>query len=109
MTKTTKIKIVGPEYYGAPYPEFTAEAINESQFEHDCRYKEADVRIEWPDDGSPIAKIEWVSQKAAYPSDKFEAEVLRALNANGFPERCDVIIKFRSRDDNDFIVRKLKS
>ena len=86
------ISVNGPEYRGAPYPEFDPLKINESAFEDDLRGKEWAAYI---CDG--VGYVKWLSQLEEHATDKWDAEVMRAFKANGLKNSA-IHVCFGSRD-----------
>ena len=87
--------VIGPEYWGASYPEFQPCAINEEKFEKACRYKNFLFCF---DERTQSVKVNWVSQEECDPHQKFDAELIRCFTEIGVSGRISV--KLRNRDGN---------
>lgn len=91
--KTITIDVSGPEYRGAPYPEFDKMCINESRFDDELRAKEWNAYIE-----NGVGYVKWLSQEGEDPTDSWETEVKRAFQANGLKSGACIEVTFGSRD-----------
>lgn len=90
-------RVNGKAHANAPVPEFVACAINESEFEHDCRVKSCTIDL---DEVENRVTIDWTSQGDCTEHMRFLQEILRcfreALRFDG-----DIHVHICSRHDED--------
>ena len=84
--------VAGPLYRGAAYPKFDPAAINESEFEDECRHKE--VNWELDEDKNELA-IDWLTQESADKHTLLWKEVKRCLEHIGFDGQVNLTLTSR--------------
>lgn len=88
--------VAGPDYRGAPYPDFDAAKINESMFADELRYKSYNFDFrQGRKSGGDELTIRWVSQGWT-ETDTFVREVRRCLMYIGFVGRVKILMCQRS-------------
>ena len=76
----------------APSPELDELSVNESRFEHECRFKSYSMFIE-----EGVGHVSWISQESSRPTEDWTNEVKRAFIANGLQTGSSIHVKFGSR------------
>ena len=87
----------GPEYRGAPAPQFNPYAINEAEFEDNLRFK--DYEIEFCPKTQDV-NITWKSQNDCTVHDRFDIELIRVFK-NVMQISGNINITLCSRDYPD--------
>lgn len=94
--KSVNIKVVGPDYRGAPQPMFQERAFNESKILDGERAKECRVYF---DTEKNVGTVEWLTQESEKISPEFLKETLRVFKANGVPRGSKIEIYYGVRDN----------
>ena len=93
--KSVNIKVIGPDYRGAPQPKFSEKCFNESMILDGERAKECRVYF---DTEKNVGRVEWLTQESEKISPEFLKETLRVFKAVGAPRGSKIEIRYGIRD-----------
>lgn len=92
VEKLNNLMVNGPDYAGAPYPEYDPFKVNEEEFSKEERFKSYDFKAD-----SETVTVDWESYEDNLMSQGFVQEITRAVEANmSLGESCIIKITQRS-------------